>query len=191
MKKFSLTTLCISLISLSSVYAQIKSQYESNQTTVVIKEDEANDMDILNQQFDLDEIGMHQVIRITTGSTPPNNEAVDISQVVTIQEEQIQEAEVFSASTDETILPSLTTLQTSPPPLIKVEKTKPEKQNKPTVKTTSTEKNTKKKSSHRSKKYSSKRHKKKKFKAFNKRFRKQKRKRVPRKRKRNKKCYRF
>ena len=36
-------------------------------TTVVIKKESESDYDILNEQFDLDEMGMHQVVRITTG----------------------------------------------------------------------------------------------------------------------------
>ena len=52
-----------------SLKAQVKQTYQDEvfrQTTVVIKEDEATDVDVLNQNFDLEDVGMHQQIRITT-----------------------------------------------------------------------------------------------------------------------------
>jgi len=54
--------------------AQVKKQFQDDtyaQTTIVIKDDAAGDLDILNSQFDLDEIGMDQVIRITTEAERP------------------------------------------------------------------------------------------------------------------------
>ncbi len=74
MKNYSISTLVALLLLSGSVYGQIKDQYTDEKdalTTVVVKEDAANDMDILNDQFDLDEVGMHQVIRITTREELP------------------------------------------------------------------------------------------------------------------------
>lgn len=48
--------------------AQVKKQYQDDtfgQTTVVVKEDQATDLEILNS-MDLDDYGMDQVIKITT-----------------------------------------------------------------------------------------------------------------------------
>ncbi len=54
----------------SQTQTTVKRQYiddKSAETTVVIKTDEgADDLAILNDQFDMDDVGMGQVIRITT-----------------------------------------------------------------------------------------------------------------------------
>ncbi len=68
-RKNILALMAIMLLHLSA-QAQIKKQFQDSSdalTTVVIKEEHQSDLDILNEQFDLDEMGMHQVIRITTG----------------------------------------------------------------------------------------------------------------------------
>jgi len=60
-------------LSVPSTFSQVKKQYLDSQntsTTVVVKEDSANDMEILNNQFDINSIGMGQVIRIQTGIDP-------------------------------------------------------------------------------------------------------------------------
>ncbi len=53
-----------------STAQQVKRQYQDDtfaETTVVIKEQAASsDMDILNENFDMDDVGMGQVFRITT-----------------------------------------------------------------------------------------------------------------------------
>ncbi len=53
-----------------STAQQVKRQYQDDafaETTVVIKEEAASsDMDILNENFDMDDVGMGQVFRITT-----------------------------------------------------------------------------------------------------------------------------
>ena len=62
-------TLVMVLFLYSSTHAQVKKQFQDSTdalTTVVIKDEGASDLDILNDQFDLDDMGMHQVIRITT-----------------------------------------------------------------------------------------------------------------------------
>ena len=61
-------TLILLLFAVQLSFAQVKRQYQDevfSQTIVVVKDDQAQDADILNQ-FDLDDIGMDQVIRITT-----------------------------------------------------------------------------------------------------------------------------
>jgi len=53
--------------------SQVKKQYQDNvhkSTTVVIKEDGANDFDILNSQFNLDDYAVNEQIKITTDQTP-------------------------------------------------------------------------------------------------------------------------
>jgi len=67
-----LAFLAIMLLQLSA-QAQTNQQIQdaSNEiTTVVIKEESESDFDILNDQFDINEIGMHQVVRITTEGKP-------------------------------------------------------------------------------------------------------------------------
>jgi hypothetical protein len=55
--------------------SQVKKQYQDKvhkSTTVVIKEDGANDLDILNTQFNLDDYAVNEQIKITTDhSTSP------------------------------------------------------------------------------------------------------------------------
>ncbi|MFK8010334.1 MAG: hypothetical protein AB8H03_28530 [Saprospiraceae bacterium] len=72
MKYLSLLVL-FTCLSLQFGFSQVKKQFldnKSSKTTVVIKEDAASDMDILNSQFDLNSIGMGQEIRITTQQDP-------------------------------------------------------------------------------------------------------------------------
>lgn len=73
MKYLSLLVL-FTFLSFQFGFSQVKKQYLDNQntaSTVVVKEDAANDMDILNSQFDINSIGMGQEIRITTENNPP------------------------------------------------------------------------------------------------------------------------
>ena len=60
----------IVLFAIDSVaLSQVKKQYRDNvhtSTTVVIKEDGANDFDILNSQFNLDDYKVNEQIKITT-----------------------------------------------------------------------------------------------------------------------------
>ncbi len=56
------------LLTSQFAFAQVKKQYQDDtfgQTTVVVKEDQATDLEILNN-MDLDDYGMDQVIKITT-----------------------------------------------------------------------------------------------------------------------------
>lgn len=61
--------LAVMFLHLSAQAQVIKEIQDSSDalTTVVIKEKDESDIDILNEQFDLEEMGMHQVVRITTG----------------------------------------------------------------------------------------------------------------------------
>ena len=64
------------LILTTSVFSQIKEQFvaqNDKKTTIVIKENRASDMDILAQNFDLDDYRVGDVIRITT-ATPEKEE---------------------------------------------------------------------------------------------------------------------
>ena len=56
--------------------SQVKKQYQDTvhkSTTVVIKEDGANDLDILNSQFNLDDYAVNEQIKITTDHTVKSN----------------------------------------------------------------------------------------------------------------------
>ena len=58
--------------------AQVKQQFQDDtyaQTTVVIKEDGSSDQNILDQAFDIDEVGMDEVIRIKVGDAQESNTA--------------------------------------------------------------------------------------------------------------------
>ena len=76
MKKELIIIIAMIVATMQLTNAQVKNQYQDDvyaQTTVVVKEDSATDADILNNQFDLDEIGMGQVIRITTAPAEVEN----------------------------------------------------------------------------------------------------------------------
>ena len=62
-----------------SAISQVKKQFKDEifaQTTVIVKEDDANDDDILNG-LDLDDIGMGEQIRITTELEKPTTKAIE------------------------------------------------------------------------------------------------------------------
>ncbi len=89
-----------------SAQAQIIKQVEDSSdglTTVVIKEENESDIDILNSQFDLEEMGMHQVVRITTGG----NAVVDTptpqvpEQAPNVVPEEVKEEELIFAKVEE------------------------------------------------------------------------------------------
>ncbi len=208
MNKILLTTLVALLFVCATVEAQVKDTYKdkSNEmTTVVVKEDTADDMDILNDQFDLDNVGMHQVIRITTREEatakvvtedPPSQEITNAQLMVT-SEPITSEPSILTASVEHspkiaTESPVINTIETTTEEIAEefqqeedIAVPAPVTAEEPIAKT-SMQKST------RSSGYSSKNKSNKyQFKTFNKKFKKQKRKRVPRKRKRNKRCYRF
>lgn len=59
----------------SVAFSQVKKQYRDDvhkSTTIVIKEDGANDFDILNSQFNLDDYKVNEQIKITTDQVLPS-----------------------------------------------------------------------------------------------------------------------
>ena len=89
----SISTFVALMLVSSILQGQIKDQFQDTAdglTTVVVKEDAANDMDILNSQFDLDDVGMHQVIRITTRQDQPVPTPVEEVAVEIPQEEVVE-----------------------------------------------------------------------------------------------------
>jgi len=208
MNKLTLTTFVALLMLSISVEAQVKDQYQSDGlTTTVVKEDSANDMDILNSQFDLDDVGMHQVIRITTRQedpTPESTVTVTPQEVTPMLQENFTkktvdieaiEAPNYTASTMETPALILEEEESTVFEQIKIAESEvveevitvaaPIQETKQQATSNST-RSTKSSGVSASKKRSTRT-----FKIFNKRFKKQKRKRVPRKKKRNSRCYRF
>lgn len=75
MKKASTLLVMAIIVSYQLSYAQVTRQYQDqdfSETTVVIKDDKAtSDMDVLNSYFDIDNVGVGQIIRITTENAPP------------------------------------------------------------------------------------------------------------------------
>lgn len=72
MKYLSLLVL-FTCLSLQFGFSQVKKQYLDNnnlKSTIVVKEDNVSDMDILNSQFDINSIGLGQEIRIKTEKDP-------------------------------------------------------------------------------------------------------------------------
>ena len=67
-------TVALSFVYVFTAYAQdVKRTYQDTQntnTTVVVKQDKADDYDILENQFDLEEYGIGQVIMIKTEKGP-------------------------------------------------------------------------------------------------------------------------
>ncbi|MFT4667536.1 MAG: hypothetical protein ACI8YQ_001370 [Polaribacter sp.] len=209
MNKTLLTSLMALLFVCATMQAQVKDKYQdksSSLTTIVVKEDAANDMDILNDQFDLDDVGMHQVIRITTRQeTPPevataalpSNDKIDI-QSVTESMPVTNEAPIFTAAVENTQQETTEAPVSNTIKIVKEDRFEadleegiiatpaPVTLEEPIVRTT-TQKSSRSSNYTATKSKSSKYQ----FKAFNKTFKKQKRKRVPKKRKRNKRCYRF
>ena len=69
--KHNLLALAFLFVLSQTAFSQVKKQYKDEtfaQTTVVVKENktEASDLEILDAQFDIDDFGMDQVIKITT-----------------------------------------------------------------------------------------------------------------------------
>ena len=62
------------LVTSQFAFAQVKKQFQDDankKTTVVVKEDAVNDYDILNNQFNIGDVGMGTVIRIDTEKELP------------------------------------------------------------------------------------------------------------------------
>ena len=71
--KHNLLALALMLVLSQTAFSQVKKQYKDEvfaQTTIVVKESktDATDQEILDAQFDIDDFGMDQVIKITTES---------------------------------------------------------------------------------------------------------------------------
>ena len=80
MKYLSLLVL-FTFFSIQFGFSQVKKQYLDNKntaSTIVVKEDAANDLDILNSQFDINSVGMGQEIRITTEKDPPQSSLAEV-----------------------------------------------------------------------------------------------------------------
>ena len=88
--------------------SQVKKQYQDQvhkSTTVVIKEDGANDLDILNTQFNLDDYAVNEQIKITTDhSTKPtgtNSQNVSGGQTTNLPAPELTSATASAADTYE------------------------------------------------------------------------------------------
>lgn len=70
MKKANTLLVVAIILSCQLSYSQVKRQYQDDsfaETTVVIKESsETSDLDVLNEYFDIDDVGVGQVFRLTT-----------------------------------------------------------------------------------------------------------------------------
>lgn len=91
--------LVVSMMLSQISFAQVKRQYQDQKyaETVVVKHDNASDVDILTANFDLDDLSMGQVIKITTEADKP---------VANLPTESIQ-----TVKEEETILPEQTVNQ--------------------------------------------------------------------------------
>ncbi|MEM9823278.1 MAG: hypothetical protein AAF985_19510 [Bacteroidota bacterium] len=66
--KNRISTLILFVLATQLTFAQVKRAYQDevfSQTTIIVKQDQASDREVLDE-YDLDDIGMDQVIRITT-----------------------------------------------------------------------------------------------------------------------------
>lgn len=71
--KYLSSLVIFSCLFLSSTFSQVKKQYvdaDNSSTTVVVKEDNASDIDILNANFDINAFGLGEVIMIKTEKEP-------------------------------------------------------------------------------------------------------------------------
>lgn len=93
MKYLSLLVI-FACLSLNTGFSQVKKTYIDNdfsETTVVVKEDNVSDIDILNSQFDINSVGLGEVIMIKTEKTPPVAE-VPLAEVPTTKKRVVKEA---------------------------------------------------------------------------------------------------
>ena len=71
--KYLISLVIFTCLSLQFGFSQVKKSYidsDYSQTTVVVKEDNASDIDILNSQFDINSVGLGEVIMIKTEKEP-------------------------------------------------------------------------------------------------------------------------
>jgi len=83
--------------------AQVKRQYKDKkfvkQTVVVKEKASTSDLDILNSQFDLDDVSVGEVIRITTETDPKPMPEVVEEDMVALVEEKEEVTEIMQTST--------------------------------------------------------------------------------------------
>ena len=114
--KNRISTLLLLLIVSHLSFAQVKRQYQDEvfgQTTVVVKQEAATDADVLNE-LDIDEIGMHQVIRITTEDNPfiakaenadnkqETNQNLELAKATQVKSEETNFTPIGEASVNQT-----------------------------------------------------------------------------------------
>lgn len=98
--------LAVSIITLSFAQDTAITQFKDElyaETTVVVKDKDKdkNDYDILNEQFDLDDVGMGEVIRIDSGTWRPQEEKVEKDNPRVIKETTLIQEEVASQPVEE------------------------------------------------------------------------------------------
>ncbi len=105
------------------VTAQVKKTYQDTNnaaTTVVVKEDGVDDYDVLENNFDIDEYGIGQVIRITTEADKPTESMETLS---TEPKPVTQVQEVSTNAPNRAIQPveSMEVLPTQPQPVTQLQ----------------------------------------------------------------------
>lgn len=88
--KYLSSLVIFTFLFLQSGYSQVKKQYVDNKnstTTVVVKEDNVDDFQILNSQFDINSFGLGEVIMIKTEQPAPETTAE-------VPQEELAQAEV-------------------------------------------------------------------------------------------------
>jgi hypothetical protein len=182
------------ILYISPLQAQVKDTYQDQAnalTTIVVKEDSASDLDILQQQFDLDQIGMHQVIRITTRQeVAPKKEEVRIETPAMMEDRNmIAQAEPKTTANEAPVLTAPSAEQVEPAAEEVAEKTSATLPAAPKVEAVAqkSQRSGSSSSGYSTRNKSNQRQ----FKAFNKRFKKDKRKRVSKRDGRKARCYKF
>ncbi|MEM6965329.1 MAG: hypothetical protein AAF573_11220 [Bacteroidota bacterium] len=118
--KYLLALVIFVCLSISSIFSQVKRQYvdqENTTTTVVVKENNVSDVQILNSQFNLNSVGMGEVIKIKTENLQPKG-AAEVPQAEVPQAE-VPLAEVPQAEIPMAEVPVSQVVQAeSPKPII-------------------------------------------------------------------------
>jgi len=185
--KHNLLALALLIVLSQTAFSQVKKQYKDEtfaQTTIVVKESKTNatDQEILDAQFDIDDFGMDQVIKITTESDRKKVAAtapVRPEKATTVAEAPVQQATPAVQAAPAPVQSKVKIVKSTEAP-VKAQEEKPAAQ----VRQGSTRTKTKVSSGSRTRSYSKS---KKSYK--NKRFKKKKRKRA--KKGKRYKCYKF
>jgi len=89
----SILLVAIAMMLSQFLHAQVKRQYKDEkfaEQTVVVKENaKVSDIDILNSQFDLDDVAVGEVIRITTETMPAKQPVAEAPAAPIVQEEAV------------------------------------------------------------------------------------------------------